>query len=106
MGKINSRQKGAAGEREIAKILREHGYEDARRGQQFCGKNGDADVVGLPGYHLEIKRVERLDLPAAYSQSCRDARDGETPLVVHRKNRQDWMVTMSLEHFLHIIGDR
>ncbi|QBE98926.1 hypothetical protein PMF13cell1_04495 [Blautia producta] len=44
---MNSRDKGARGERELAGILRGHGY-DCRRGQQFCGANGDADVVGLP----------------------------------------------------------
>lgn len=99
---INSREKGRKGEAELAKILREHGYE-ARRGQQFCGANGDADVVGLPGYHIECKRVEKLNLEAAIEQSKRDARQGEIPIVVHRKNRQEWQVTISLEAFLEII---
>lgn len=99
---VNSRAKGAKGELELAKILREHGYE-ARRGQQFCGANGDADVVGLPGYHIECKRVEKLNLEAAIEQSKRDARQGEIPIVVHRKNRQEWQVTISLEAFLKII---
>lgn len=50
----NSRQKGARGERELARILREYGY-DCRRGQQYCGANGDADVVGFPqGYILNV----------------------------------------------------
>lgn len=44
-----SRNKGKAGERELAGVLRDYGY-DCRRGQQFCGSNGDADVVGLPEY--------------------------------------------------------
>ena len=56
---MNSREKGKRGERELAGELRRHGY-DARRGQQYCGANGDADVVGLPGLHIECKRVERL----------------------------------------------
>lgn len=102
---INSRQKGAAGERELAKILRDHGYE-ARRGQQFSGVNGDPDVVGLCGYHVECKRVEKLNLEAAMAQSERDAREGEVPIVAHRKNRSKWLVTMSLEHFLELIGGK
>ena len=48
---INSRRKGKAGELEWARLCREHGY-DCRRGQQFSGSNGDADVVGLPGIHI------------------------------------------------------
>lgn len=58
---MNSRNKGAAGERELAKVLKGYGY-DCRRGQQYCGANGDEDVVGLPGLHIECKRVERLNL--------------------------------------------
>ena len=56
---MNSNNKGKNGERELATILREYGY-DSRRGQQYCGSNGDADVVGLPGVHIECKRVETV----------------------------------------------
>lgn len=96
---MNSRSKGATGERELAKKLREYGYE-ARRGQQYAGSNGDADVVGLPSVHIECKRVERLNLYDAMSQSKRDARSGELPVVMHRKNHCDWLVTMSLDDFI------
>lgn len=98
---INSRQKGSAGERELASELRKHGYE-ARRGQQFSGANGDADVVGLPKIHIECKRVERLNLQDAYDQSKRDARTGEKPVVMHRKNYCEWLVTMSLEDWIEM----
>lgn len=96
---MNSREKGAAGERELSRRLREYGY-DCRRGQQYSGANGDADVVGLPGIHIECKRVERLDLIAAMDQSKRDARPGEIPAVFHRKNHCSWMVTISLDDFM------
>lgn len=98
---MNSRAKGAGGERELAKKLREYGY-DCRRGQQFSGANGDADVVGLPGIHIECKRVERLNLEDAMAQSRRDAREGEIPVVMHRKTRSPWMVTMTLEEWMEI----
>jgi hypothetical protein len=96
---MNSRQKGAAGERELAKVLRSHGYE-TRRGQQYCGSNGDADVVGLPGVHIECKRVERLNLEDAMAQSRADARPGEIPVVMHRKNNCKWLVTLSIDDFM------
>ena len=101
MGKINSRQMGKVGEREIANILKGYGY-DTRRGQQFSGLQGDADVVGLPHAHLEIKRVEKLNLDKAMEQSKRDARDGEMPIVMHRKNRADWLVTMPLADWMKL----
>ena len=97
----NSRQKGARGERELAAVIREHGY-DCRRGQQYCGANGDADVVGLPGIHIECKRVERLNIHDAMEQAEHDRKDGETPAVFHRKNGKPWLVTMTLEDWMKI----
>ena len=98
---MNSRQKGARGERELASKLREYGY-DSRRGQQYCGANGDADVTGLDGIHIECKRVEHLNLIDAMSQSARDAKEGELPIVAHRKNHCEWLTTIRLVDFLQL----
>lgn len=98
---MNSREKGKRGERELAGVLRNSGY-DCRRGQQYCGANGDADVVGLPGIHIECKRVERLNLEDAMSQARADALQEEIPAVMHRKDRSPWLVTLGLEDFLEI----
>ncbi len=100
MSKINSKNKGASGERELANLLKDYGFEDARRGQQYCGANGDADVVGLEGVHIECKRVEKLNLDKAYEQAMNDAKEEEIPVVIHRKNRQEWKVTLSLDDFI------
>ena len=51
-GKAN-RNKGKKGEREFAQLLRDYGYP-ARRGAQYSGKTGQADVEGFPGYHVEV----------------------------------------------------
>ena len=95
---MNSREKGKRGERELAAKLRELGY-DTRRGQQFSGANGDADVVGLPGIHIECKRVEHLNIDDAIDQAVRDA-NGETPAVFHRRNNTKWKVTMLLDDWI------
>lgn len=98
---MNSRNKGAAGERELANLLKEYGYE-CRRGQQYCGSNGDADVVGLPGIHIECKRVEKLNLYKAMKQANNDAKTGEMPAVFHRKNREKWLVTVGIDDFFKL----
>ena len=98
---MNSRNKGKAGEREAANILKEYGYK-ARRGQQYSGLQGDADVVGLPGIHIEVKRVEKLNVDNAMAQSVRDAREGEKPMVLHRKNRSKWLVTMNFDDWMEL----
>ena len=54
---MNSKRKGSAGERELAKKLRDLGFKEARRSQQYAGINNDADLVGVPGVHIECKRV-------------------------------------------------
>ena len=102
----NSRRKGAVGEREIAKYLRDHGFTEARRGQQYKGGADSPDVVGLTGFHIEVKRVERLDLNAAMEQSIRDCGENETPIVVHRRNNDYWKVTMRLDDFMEVIHGR
>lgn len=98
---MNSRDKGKRGELEAAHLLQKYGY-DARRGQQYSGSNGDPDVVGLPGIHLEVKRVEKLNLNNAMAQSIRDAREGEKPIVMHRTNREPWKITMLFEDFIEM----
>lgn len=99
---VNSREKGARYERELAGQFRAHGYEQARRGQQYCGANGDADVVGLPGIHVEAKFVEKLNIQDAMAQAKRDARPEEIPAVFHRKSYCNTLVTMELDDWMKI----
>jgi hypothetical protein len=101
---VNSRDKGCRGEREFASLCREEGYDGARRGQQFSGIEGD-DVVGLPGIHVEVKRVQALNLGKAMAQSIRDAKADEIPIVAHRKNREKWLVTMNAEDWFKIFRE-
>lgn len=105
LAQMNSRRKGKVGELELSHKLQEYGF-DTRRGQQFSGANGDADVVGIDGLHIECKRVEQLNINKALKQSETDARDGEVPVVMHRKNREEWKVTMSLDNFVKLWKER
>ena len=93
----NGCTKGKKGEREIVRLCAAEGYK-ARRSAQFCGNNpeGTADVVGLKGIHIEVKRVEKLNIDDALSQAKRDAEKttGNIPVVFHRKNNTKWKVTM------------
>ena len=99
---INSRAKGARFERALASKFREYGY-DCRRGQQYSGANGDADVVGLPGIHIEAKAREKMQLYEWMAQAKRDAEgSGRLPAVFHKKNNADILVTMTLEDWMHL----
>lgn len=103
MGRM-SRDKGKRGERELANALRNCGYE-TRRGQQYSGTETSADVVGLPGIHIECKRTESLRLYEALEQAERDAgASGDLPAVFHRKNGKPWVVIMELGNWLKLYG--
>lgn len=99
-----SRDKGKRGEREVALVLREHGFE-ARRGQQYCGANGDADVIGVPGLHIEVKRTEKFRMYEALDQARNDAREDELPVVFTRKNNCDWVACLRLDDFMELFKE-
>lgn len=98
---INSRAKGKKGELEAARVLREHGY-DVRRGVQYKGGAESPDIVGLPYCHLEIKRVEHLNIHDAVDQAKRDKSENELAVVMHRKNNCEWLVTMPFTDWIKI----
>ena len=101
-----SRQKGARFELEVAHYLQAHGYPDAHRTAQHCGNTGDAgDVEGVGGLHVECKHVEKLNLYNAYHQAVRDSDangNGNIPVVIHKRNREETLVTLSLDNFIQI----
>ena len=101
---INSKQKGKNGELELAKELRQYGY-DVRRSVQYNGKaeDGQPDLLGLPHIHVECKRTERLNLYDAVEQAKRDSTNTDNiPVVFHRKNHCEWVVIVPLEDFMEI----
>ena len=65
-------------------------------------------MTGLPGVHIECKRVERLNVPEAMAQAARDSErfhDG-APAVFHRRSREPWLVTMRLTDWLELYEQR
>ena len=104
MGKASQR-KGRAGELELARILKSHGYDVHAGVSRSYGS--EPDLTGLPGVHIECKRVERLNVPEAMAQAARDSErfhDG-APAVFHRRSREPWLVTMRLDDWLKLYGN-
>lgn len=99
----NSKQKGKRYELEVAHILQEHGY-DARRTQQYCGATDESsDVVGLDGFHIECKHYANIGFKYEWlEQAIRDC-NNNIPIVVHRIDRKESVVTLRLADFLEVI---
>ena len=105
MGK-SQRNKGARGERLWRDVCRAEGFADVQRGcQLFQAGSEIADVVGLPGIHVEVKFQERLNVRAAMEQAERDTLEAgghEIPIVAHKTSRKPWLVTMKSEDWFRV----
>lgn len=101
----SQRSKGASAEREVLNIIRVSGWRDARRTSDGRAQIGRGDVIDGPaGCHIEIKRQERLNVPAAFDQVQRDADRLDVPVLVHRPSRHAWMATLPLEDLLPLLA--
>jgi len=92
----NSRRKGCRGERDAAMAWAQALGGFARRGQQFAGGTDSPDVItSYDGIHLEVKRTEAGNPYHWVEQACRDS-GGKVPVVLHRRNRQEWLAIVRL----------
>lgn len=104
-----SREKGAAAEREVAGIFRDAGIPARRTAQMQAGthtRQGDADVtIAIPGGYLEVRRRERISIEAwcLDAESCASTTD--MPVVVWRRNRQPWRVSMLLDDYIDLLKE-
>ena len=98
------RNKGAAGERELAGILADQLGRVVKRnlGQARDG----ADDITIEHFRLEVKRRERLQIDAWSQQVEACANPSEVPVVVYRRNGQPWRVCLLLEDFIPMMRDQ
>jgi len=89
MGKMQ-RTKGQVGEREAAALISQHtGWHVTRRVRNAAG---DSDLVGVPGWSVEIKRYAsgtRSDIERWWRQCVAQCGD-ERPVLVYRFDRSEW----------------
>ena len=91
---INSRQKGARHEREVAAEIRDLLGLATTRGARI-GVEGGEDVMGWPGVRVECKRRKSIAALAFLQQAIDDAGD-DLPLVVMRQDRGENVVMLRL----------
>jgi len=106
---INIRQKGAEGEREVAKLLTPIITEvmtamafpaaEIEAAQKMVQRNqnqsavGGADLNNVFGMAVEVKRQEQLSVNTWWAQCVKSAeRNKELPLLIWRQNRKPWRV--------------
>lgn len=108
MGKA-SRDKGKRGERECRDIWKKHGYENAHRSSQYCGKGESAaDIEGVdPRLHIEVKTGYSYKRVYDFMEQAKaDAKECQIPIVNCKMDRQEWLCVMRLEDFINIWEDK
>lgn len=103
----NAKKKGKRGELECRDVWREHGYKDAHRSVQYCGKGeSSADLEGVDErLHLEIKLgYQYRQIYKFMEQAKADAKAGQIPVVNCRMDREEWLCVLRLEDFIEIWG--
>ena len=93
---INSRNKGAAGEREVAKIIDDLlGIKVQRNLDQW--RQGGYDLEGLGGWAIEVKRAKKPLLESWWAQTEEQAKlANRKPVLWYRLDNQKWNVVVPL----------
>ena len=102
MAKINSRAKGASGERECIEELKKHLPEEIssqiKRNLEQT-RDGGHDLLGLRDWAIEVKRYAQIDpsdIRRFWEQTKEQARNGNRrPALIYRADRRDWRVVIS-----------
>ena len=105
MGRM-SRDKGAAGEREVLQLVRQAGWHNATR-NFASGADGNGDIAHGPALTIiEVKAVERFELRRSWKQAVTaavDAGPGYLPVLAHRWNRGPWLGITELDELLALL---
>ena len=93
--------KGRRAELELCRVLNDLGFTSVRPGVAVSF-GVEPDVLGLDGFHVEIKRRERIEISAWMRQAEQDSQrfKNGAPVVMFRRNREPWRVCMNLSDWL------
>lgn len=106
------RSKGRGGEHEVCQILNKR---LADLSCDFIRTPMSGALMHFPGdifdrHHKagiigEVKRVEKLNVEKAYQQAKQAAVGSlDAPVLFHRRNNTEWLVTLSLADFADILA--
>lgn len=103
MSGASSRRKGAEGERQALKALGDELGISLQR-NLLQTREGGGDCLEIRGWVVEIKRCERLCIPAWWRQARAQAEGKGEPMLLYRKNRQPWTALIHTRDGLYRSG--
>ena len=91
-----SRNKGARGERLAAAVLKNVTGVSTERAARN-GVVGSTDVIGLPGFAIEVKFGYATQQPNLWwQQAIKNTKQGEHPLLMYKPQRKPWVFRFPL----------
>lgn len=102
---MNSRNKGHDFERAMAEKLRviwPECFTTRFKGSPWLDHCG-VDLVGTPAFNVQLKAVERLS-PGYHEILDSMPQNGNTNIIIHKKNRRGSVVVMTLSDFLKLMA--
>lgn len=103
MSGVMSRNKGLRAEREVLNLLQavvNEEFEHAQVEPPILSRNlvqtreGGYDIVGLDWLALEVKHQETFHVADWWRQTCRQAAEGQEPVLFYRRNKVRWRVML------------
>jgi len=102
---VNSKAKGARGERLLAAVLTDAGFA-ARRGVQYHGGTGSPDIIcpALARWHWEGKFCETARIRDWLAQTEGDA-NGKPWIIAWKRRHGPWLALLALDELLDILRE-
>jgi hypothetical protein len=100
----SERRKGADGELEVVKIARAHGWPASRNLDQ--ARDGGADIAGIAGVCLEVKRTEIAHPWNWWAQVTAAAGATQLPVVAFRRSSSPWLAIVELDELFALLRHR
>jgi hypothetical protein len=101
---INSRNKGAQGEREVIQLIDDLlGIQLRRNLDQW--REGGFDLIGLEGWAIEVKRAKKPLLKNWWQQTVDQANlHNLKPVLFYRLDNQRWRVVLAISQMTNLLG--
>lgn len=100
---LTERRKGAAGEREVLRLVRQEGWPGAYRSSNGLAQKQRGDIADGPaGVSIEVKRTETASVWKWWEQAAADA-GAATPVVAFRRSSSPWLALIELDELLPLL---
>lgn len=102
-GGRKSRDKGAAGEREVIRLLRRV-WPAAERNLDQVRETSGRDVTGTPGWVVQVKRLAKAPAVEAMLREAQgEVGPDESAVLVIRGDRGEWLAVTYLDEYLDLV---